>query len=217
MSAQDALRTLFSGAGAGWLYWALGALSFFGVALFLERWLFLRACAADPQALAERLVRRLEDGAYGEAAAELARLRAPAARITAAGLRLAGRGPAAAERAMQSAVAFERARLERGLAALGTIGSNAPFLGLLGTVVGVIHAFEALATTGAGGAISGALMASLAEALYATAAGLLVALPAVAAYNYLQRRVTTLIGATEGLAQLLLAYLVGPRGPEVRP
>src|SRR5277367_2297273 len=100
---------------------------------------------------------------------------------------------------MQSAAALERGRLERGLAYLATIGNNAPFVGLFGTVVGVIHAFEELGhaapahAAAAGQAASQAVMGSIAEALVATAVGLLVALPAVASYNYLQRRVTSLL------------------------
>jgi len=117
---------------------------------------------------------------------------------------------------MQSAVALERGRLEKRLAFLGTVGSNAPFIGLFGTVIGVIHAFQELghAAPGHGGAgaasqvASAAVMSSIAEALVATAVGILVALPAIAAYNYLQRRVTGLLGGSEVLSNLVLAYLV---------
>jgi biopolymer transport protein ExbB len=116
---------------------------------------------------------------------------------------------------MQSAVALERRKLERGLAFLGTVGNNAPFVGLFGTVVGVIHAFEELGhsapghPTGgmAGQVASQAVMAGIAEALVATAVGILVALPAVAAYNYLQRRVTSLLNGSDVLGNLVLAYV----------
>ena len=115
---------------------------------------------------------------------------------------------------MQSAVALERRKLERGLAFLGTLGNNAPFVGLFGTVVGVIHAFEELGhaapghgASAAGQVASQAVMASIAEALVATAIGLLVALPAVAAYNYFQRRVNGILAGSEVLSNLVLAYL----------
>jgi biopolymer transport protein ExbB len=141
-----------------------------------------------------------------------------AARVADAGLRLADRGAAAAEKAMQSAATLERGRLERWLAFLATVGNNAPFIGLFGTVVGVIHAFEELGhgapghgATAAGQVASQAVMASIAEALVATAVGILVALPAVATYNYLQRRVASLLSGTEVLTSLVLAYIVEDR------
>jgi biopolymer transport protein ExbB len=113
---------------------------------------------------------------------------------------------------MLSAAALERRGLERWLAYLGTLGNNAPFIGLFGTVIGVIGAFEQLGQ-GAGGAAGAApaasrlVMASIAEALVATAMGLLVALPAVVAFNYFQRRLASLLSATEVLSNLVLAYL----------
>ena len=137
-----------------------------------------------------------------------------AARVADAGLRLADRGGDPADKAMQSAAALERGRLERWLAFLATVGNNAPFVGLFGTVVGVIHAFEELGhaapghgAPAAGQVASQAVMASIAEALVATAVGILVALPAVAAYNYLQRRVVSLLSGTEVLTNLVLAYI----------
>jgi biopolymer transport protein ExbB len=119
---------------------------------------------------------------------------------------------------MRSAVALERGRLERWLAYLGTLGNNAPFIGLFGTVIGVIRAFEELghgapghgaASTSAAASqvASQAVMASIAEALVATAVGILVALPAVAAFNYFQRRIASLLSGTEVLSNLVLAYL----------
>jgi biopolymer transport protein ExbB len=108
------------------------------------------------------------------------------------------------------------------------VGNNAPFVGLFGTVVGVIHAFEELghaapahAAASTGQAASQAVMASIAEALVATAVGILVALPAVAAYNYLQRQVVSLLSGTEVLSNLVLAYIAdggpGPRRPARAP
>jgi biopolymer transport protein ExbB len=97
---------------------------------------------------------------------------------------------------------------------LGTVGNNAPFLGLLGTVIGVIEAFEILgrpqaATTAAAasGLAPQAIMGSIAEALIATAVGLFVAIPAVAAYNYFQRRIQGIGANTEALTNVLLAHL----------
>jgi biopolymer transport protein ExbB len=90
-------------------------------------------------------------------------------------------------RAIQRAAALTASDLKRGVASLATIGSTAPFVGLLGTVVGVINAFVGIAATGSGGI--GAVSAGIAEALVETALGLLVAIPAVWFYNYLTGRI----------------------------
>jgi biopolymer transport protein ExbB len=107
------------------------------------------------------------------------------------------------------------------------VGSNAPFVGLLGTVIGVIRAFEELghdapgsAGAGASQVASQAVMSGIAEALVATAVGIAVALPAIAAYNYFQRRVTAFLAESETLSNLVLAYLsagpasAGPSGTD---
>jgi biopolymer transport protein ExbB len=137
--------------------------------------------------------------------------RSTAAAVADAGLRVADLGPPATEKAMQGACAVERERLESRLAFLGTLGNNAPFVGLFGTVIGVIQAFEQLGvapTAGAGQAVSQAVMAGIAEALIATAVGIGVALPAVAFYNYFQRRIARLLSGTEALTSVVMAYLL---------
>ena len=90
-------------------------------------------------------------------------------------------------RAIQRATALTANDLKKGVAALATIGSTAPFVGLLGTVVGVITAFQGIASTGSGGI--GAVSAGISEALVETALGLVVAIPAVWFYNYLTGRI----------------------------
>ncbi len=90
-------------------------------------------------------------------------------------------------RSIQRATALTSNDLKKGISSLATIGSTAPFVGLLGTVVGVINAFQGIAATGSGGI--GAVSAGIAEALVETALGLLVAIPAVWFYNYLTGRI----------------------------
>jgi biopolymer transport protein ExbB len=222
MSTIDSVKEVLLVSGAGWILWLLGALSISSLALAVERWLYLRRRGGDLEGLARALDVHLRDDDFERARAMLAGSPAVAARVADAGLRLADRGAGAAEKAMQSAAALERGRLERGLAYLATVGNNAPFVGLFGTVVGVIHAFEELGhaapahgATASGQAASQAVMASIAEALVATAVGIVVALPAVAAYNYLQRRVTSLLAGTEVLTNLVLAY-IADGGPSAR-
>jgi len=224
MNIVEAVKDVILQSGAGWVLWVLGLLSVASAAVGIERALALRRAGSDLRPLAERLHVLLRAGDYAAASAALEKEEAVAARIAAAGLRLADRGPAAADKAMQSAVALERTRLERRLAFLGTVGNNAPFVGLFGTVVGVVHAFEALgkgapapggaaagaaaaAAATAGAVASQAVMSAIAEALVATAIGILVALPAVAAFNWFQRRVATLLGEADALSNLVLAYL----------
>ena len=100
---------------------------------------------------------------------------------------------------------MERQHLERRLLILGTLGNNAPFIGLFGTVLGVIKAFHDLAQSASAG--PEVVMQGLSEALIATAVGLLVAIPSVIAYNYFQKRVNDLLGQTDALVHLLMAQL----------
>ena len=131
-----------------------------------------------------------------------------------AGLLEAERGPKAADEAMKGAAALQRMRLEKRLAVLGTLGNNAPFIGLFGTVIGVVMAFEELGKHSQGAAGEAAsvmapqtVMWAIAEALVATAVGLAVAIPAVAAYNFFQRLVKSTLANTETLSGVLMAYL----------
>jgi len=216
MDPIDSIRQLFIHAGATWVLWLLGFLSLASIAIMIERWLLLRSRGGDLRDLAERLASRLAADDHPGALKLLDSSQAVAAAIAAAGLRLAPRGATAAEHAMRSATALERGNLGRGLGFLGTLGNNAPFVGLFGTVIGVIQAFEELghATPGHGAGVgaasqvaSQAVMSSIAEALVATAVGIFVALPAVAAYNAFQRRIGALLSGSEVLSQLVLAYL----------
>lgn len=222
MNTVEVVKHILLQSGTSWVLWFLGALSVVCVLVTVERVLFYQSVSGDTRELAEALDTHLAAGAVPSAIQALLRSSSVGGGIAAAGLRLASRGPAAVDKAMTSAVALERGRLERGLALLGTVGNNAPFVGLFGTVIGVIQAFEELghsapghgAGAGAAGqAASQAVMASIAEALVATAVGILVAIPAVAAYNALQRRVATLLGGAEVLSNLVLAYLVDRETP----
>jgi biopolymer transport protein ExbB len=224
MNTTESVKQVLLASGASWVLWLLGLLSMSSLALAIERWLYLRRRGGDLEALARQLDVHLRDDDFERARTLLASSPAVAARVADAGLRLSDRGVGAAEKAMQSAAALERGRLERWLPFLATVGNNAPFVGLFGTVVGVIHAFEELGhaapghgATAAGQVASQAVMASIAEALVATAVGILVALPAVATYNYLQRRVVTLLSGADVLTNLVLAYIAdggpGPRRP----
>jgi biopolymer transport protein ExbB len=214
MNLIEALKNFFLGSGAAWVLWLLLALAVAALAVALERALFFRGRQGDLPALSRGVEKHLADKDLGAARALLEDSRSVAACVAAAGLRVAHLGPAAAEKAMQGAAAVERDRLEARLAFLGTLGNNAPFVGLFGTVIGVIQAFEQLGTGGGSGqAVSQAVMAGIAEALIATAVGIAVALPAVAFYNYFQRRIAGLLAGTEAVSSVVLAYLLAEAPP----
>lgn len=103
----------------------------------------------------------------------------------------------------------ERGQLEKRLNFLATVGSNAPFIGLLGTVFGIMDAFRGLSTSQ--GDIT-AVMAGISQALVATAVGLLVAIPAVVAYNYFQRKVKAIMQSLEATKNICLVYAKSRKG-----
>ena len=103
--------------------------------------------------------------------------------------------------------------LERRLAFLGTLGNNAPFIGLFGTVLGVVQAFAVLG--GASGPGADEVMSAIAGALVATAVGLFVAIPAVAAYNLFQRVVKSRLAETDATLEAIACWLFGG-GPGTR-
>ncbi len=125
------------------------------------------------------------------------------------------RAVVAAREAMQRVTAAEIERLEHRLTSLATLGNISPFVGLFGTVIGVMSAFDAISRTGSGGL--GTVSAGIADALVATAAGLFVAIPAVTAYNHFVSRVKGFATEMDGAASELLARIqhaaaTGPSG-----
>lgn len=203
--------------GATWVLWLLFGLSMASLAIGLERAFAFRRMRGDMRRLVPELRRLLRRGDRERAGQLLESTPSVQARVARAGLLEADLGPAAAEEAMAAAIGLERARLEKRLLFLGTVGNNAPFIGLLGTVIGVVGAFDELgkpqAMTGAMAAANALaperVMGSIAEALVATAVGLLVAIPAVAGFNHLQARVSAVIADAETLGHVLLAHLKG--------
>ena len=130
-------------------------------------------------------------------------------RVVFAGALAADRGVVATEEIMNSTLTEEKLRLERGLSFLGTLGNNAPFLGLFGTVLGIIHAMADMSGAASGQA-SRAVIGGITEALIATAIGLMVALPAVAAFNVFQRAIKKRAAEADALGGELVAQLASP-------
>src|SRR4051794_37176754 len=144
MSTVEAIKNFFLHTGAAWVLWLLFALSFLSIAIVIERVIVFRTKGTDLKRLADKLDAHLASGDLEKARASLRDEPSLCARVADAGLRLAGRGPATAEKGMQSAMSIERSLLEARLAYLGTLGNNAPFIGLFGTVIGIILAFNEL-------------------------------------------------------------------------
>lgn len=136
---------------------------------------------------------------------EVAELQCHEASVLQHALRYADNGSDVVDQQMGVAMQMGKARLELGLTFLGTVGANAPFVGLFGTVLGIIRAFNDLSLESSEGAQ--AVMAGISEALVATAVGLLVAIPAVVAYNYLQRQVKKTLNSSGALNQQVLFRL----------
>ena len=111
-----------------------------------------------------------------------------------------------AERAIEREMVMMITELKRGLALLATVGSTAPFVGLLGTTMGVVNAFGAMASSGSAGL--GAISAGISEALIATAFGLVVAIPAVWLYNYFQTKIDNLSAEMTYVSKELVDYLI---------
>jgi biopolymer transport protein ExbB len=194
--------------GAGWVLWLLVTLSVLCIAVSLERLVYLVSDATPRRLLQGSVDKFLKGGSPAEFQDSLGKMKGFEARVLSAGVEMRERGPEAAERAMAGVATAEKLAMERGLAVLATVGSNAPFLGLFGTVLGIIQAFADLAETNA--EASEAVMAGISEALVATAVGLLVAIPAVVLYNVFARWVKGRVGRSESLAQLVVARLTEP-------
>lgn len=169
--------------GAEWVLWILLLLSVASLGVMIERAVYF---AARRTRNVEDLGRRLLAGDLDGAAAAVSGRQGLEAEVVRAAVAHAGKGPEAVREIVAATIERVRIEYELRLAFLGTLGNNAPFLGLFGTVLGIIRAFFELSRNpGAAGA--GTVMVGISEALVATAVGLFVALPAVVAYNLFQR------------------------------
>jgi len=167
--------------GGGFMHWLLLS-ALVGLAFTFERLWTLNRAKTDTRKLIGSVITTLRTEGVQAAALECQRTRGPIAAILYAGLQKVDSGPEAVEKACAAAGALEMAFLERGLNWLTTVINIAPLIGFLGTVSGMIHAFEAIA---AAEQVNAKLVASgISEALITTATGLIIAIPVAAAYNY---------------------------------
>jgi biopolymer transport protein ExbB/TolQ len=208
--------------GGSAVLYILIALSIWSISIILERWWFYRSRRVNAPKLADQLLKKLHENDRPGAMALLKASKSIEAEVLAGGLEWYDRGPDAVKEILVKGVRDRRKVTERGLLFLGTLGNNAPFIGLFGTVLGIVTAFKELgATTGnAGGASAGMnnVMSSISEALIATAVGILVALPAVIYYNVFQKKGSDIEENANGLGNVVLASLKAGHkgGPRMR-
>jgi biopolymer transport protein ExbB len=179
--------------------------SVLSVTFALERWWYFRSAQAPADEVLGHVRKSLEGGKADAAAAWCQKHPSAVAQVVHYGLLHAGRSRKDLEELMLSKLKEEKVKLERFLGILGTLGNISPFIGLFGTVVGIIKAFRDLAASGTGG--PSVVAKGIAEALVATAAGLLVAIPASILYNYFMRRLKVITTDMEVASARLLVML----------
>ncbi|HVV51700.1 MAG TPA: MotA/TolQ/ExbB proton channel family protein [Polyangia bacterium] len=185
------------------------ALSVLSIGLIVERWWFFFRRRDDLGALADGLRAALDEGDLAGARKLLAASRSVEAAIVGEALTWYDRGPDAVEQIIPKATRLRRKSFEGGLLFLGTLGNNAPFIGLFGTVLGIVTAFRELGSNSMGA--MGNVMSGIAEALICTAVGILVALPAVVYYNVFQKKGGDIEEQAAALGNVVLASMRGGR------
>jgi biopolymer transport protein ExbB len=195
---------LLTSTGGSWVIYLLFALSILALAVIIERWIVINRQFDYQDETLPPLIEKLDEG---KPSAILKSLKQDSIlfRVAKELLGHASKGNLELERHLETRMALEKRYLEKHIVVLGTLGNNAPFIGLLGTVLGVIRAFHDLgASAGQGPEV---VMQGISEALVATAVGILVALPCVAFYNFLQKRIKDTLVDADRFGKQLIAVL----------
>ena len=205
------------GAFAKAIVFTLAIMSIWSLTVMIQKWWFLRAAQAQTRKFAPEFSQFLEEDnlteainlaerykkshvarVLGNALSEIKPLIADGS-VTVADIN-------SAERAIEREMLMTIVLIKRGLGILATTGSTAPFVGLLGTTMGIVNAFTGMAASGGGGL--GAISAGIAEALITTAFGLMVAIPAVWMYNYFQTKVDNITAEMTYSSKEMIDYLI---------
>ncbi len=185
--------------------WFLIFLSIMSVGLIIERFIYLRKIAKQSQAVRERAKLALQTNNIADVEELAKNPENLEGRALSLGLRhIKESGTKGLDEMFNSFLLVERPELEKNLNFLATLGSNAPYIGLFGTVLGIMKAFQDLAVSSEAGQQT--VMAGISMALVATAAGLFVAIPAVIFYNYFQKQVKSIIQSLECAKELCMVY-----------
>ncbi|MFH1860362.1 MAG: MotA/TolQ/ExbB proton channel family protein, partial [bacterium] len=194
--------------GSSWILWLLIALSVLSIAVIIERGVVYYQLGQK--------TKRLMDKMNGEELVDLSEVSkvlsaqpSPITHIMEAGISASHLGHDAMREAMEQEEAIVRMKLEKRLVFLGTLGANAPFIGLFGTVLGIIRSFKDMAVSGQGGE---SVITGIAEALVATAMGLFVAIPAAIFYNVFKKKVQAMMVYADALSHMVLKIYHQERG-----
>jgi len=201
-------------------------MSVYSIAIMVERYLTYSAAKKQSREFAPRVAQALKNDRIEEAINISDKHRkSHLAMVVSSGLQefraheqssdISGEEIEASKRALQRAIAIKTAEFKRGLSGLATIGSTAPFVGLFGTVVGIINAFRGMKNAETAGI--GAVAGGISEALFATALGLLVAVPAVWLFNYFTGKVDGFIVEMDNSASELIDYFIKNRKKQLKP
>lgn len=185
--------------------WLLLLLSILSIGMILERWFALKKITTESNRVRARIKMALQSNSVEDVediAKDPGSIEGRAASYALKHMK--DNGTKGLEEIFNAFVLTEKPELEKSLGFLATIGSNAPYVGLLGTVLGIMKAFNDLATTPEAGQQT--VMAGISMALVATAAGLFVAIPAVIFYNYYSKQVKGVFTSLESVKELCLAY-----------
>lgn len=196
-------------------------MSAWSIGVMIDRWIAYNGARKQSRVFAPAVAGALKDGKIDEAIAIAEQnQRSHLAKVVTAGLQefqahqvsteIPGEEIEASKRALERAAAIVHAELKRGVSSLATIGSTAPFVGLFGTVLGIIHAFQGISaekTTGLAAVAGG-----IAEALVTTAFGLVVAIPAVWIYNYFTSKIEAFDVEMDNSASELIDYFIKRSG-----
>jgi biopolymer transport protein ExbB/TolQ len=205
--------------GSAWVLYVLIGLSVISVGVVIERLIFFRRNNKNGgDALHKALYDALRAGNEIGAARLLRDSGTVEGTVVAGAFPFREGGATAFSDALEAELSRAKKTLEKGTTFLGTVGNNAPFVGLFGTVIGVIQAFHELGQASARAGAMGNVMAGIAEALVATGVGIFVAIPAVVAYNVSQSQISEIERNTMSLGRLVAAWIgLKEAGGELRP
>jgi len=197
--------TKLAGLGAEWVMWMLIGMFTLGIIIAVERLYLFLSTSVDVTATARKLIGFLESDQVDQARELVRSGKGMEERVVSDALSMYERGADAVEEVAQASLIREKQRYERALMYLGTVGSNGPFIGLLGTVIGVIISFAELGRNPKGGLE--VVGPGISEALVATAVGLVVAIPSVVSFNWFKSLLKQRVNNTDFLTRLVVAQL----------
>ena len=185
--------------------WFLIILSVFSVAIILDRFFFLRNFLSSASLILSEMIPALESGrnSHMKLVYDKYSLLPAGKLLQKAWEHILKKREVGLEEMMNSHLLALRPKMSARLSFLATLGSNAPFIGLLGTIFGVMEAFEALGAENGSVAV---VMVGISKALVATAVGLIVAIPAITAYNFLQRKLKMIFQNLESMKEILISF-----------